>query len=308
VPTASTFQYLSSEIATGSILAANVLPRPDGEFRHRAFDGGVQFTTSSAAHNLQCIRQTRRYFRYQSGKGIQISTGTLLKPNLNLEGLTSSGSTATATTKFTHNLLAGTVVTIAGAVESAYNGTFTVDQVIDAFRFTYIMGSVPTQPVASGLIYLSVVAWYGSTVRTGMYDSQNGFFFEFDGQNLWAVRRKSTDQLAGRVNCVQGNNYVTGATVNGVTPIFSKQLQPGDFIVIRGASYRVNDIFSDTVMTISPPYRGGNLLLGNTAIVTKTIDTRVPQSAWNMDKCDGTGPSGFVLDLSKMNMFYMDYS
>jgi len=308
VPTASTFQYLSADIATGSILSANVLPRPDGEYRHRAFDGGVQFTTSSSAPNLQCIRQTRRYFRYQSGKGLQISTGTLLKPNLNLEGLTATGSTATVTTKFPHNTNAGTVITVAGANESAYNGTFTVDQIIDAFRFTYIMGSAPTASPASGLVYVSVINWYGSTVRVGIFDSQNGFFFEYDGQNLWAVRRKSTDQISGRVNCVQGNNYITGATVNGVTPIFTKQLQPGDFIVIRGASYRINDIFSDTVMTISPPYRGGNLLAANTTSITKTIDTRVPQSAWNMDKCDGTGPSGLVLDLSKMNMFYIDYS
>ena len=32
------------------------------------------------------------------------------------------------------------------------------------------------------------------------------------------------------------------------------------------------------------------------------------RSQWNIDKADGTGPSGFVLDLTKIQMAYMDYS
>ena len=29
---------------------------------------------------------------------------------------------------------------------------------------------------------------------------------------------------------------------------------------------------------------------------------------WNLDRCDGTGKSGYSLDVTKMQMFYMDYS
>ena len=43
-------------------------------------------------------------------------------------------------------------------------------------------------------------------------------------------------------------------------------------------------------------------------IATKTIDTRVPQEDWSIDPCDGTGPTGYNLDLSKIQMIYMDYS
>jgi hypothetical protein len=33
----------------------------------------------------------------------------------------------------------------------------------------------------------------------------------------------------------------------------------------------------------------------------------VPQSAWNLDKFDGTGPSGFVLDITKIQIFTIDF-
>jgi len=43
-------------------------------------------------------------------------------------------------------------------------------------------------------------------------------------------------------------------------------------------------------------------------IVTKTVETEWSQSDWNLDRCDGTGKSGYTLDPTKMQMFYMDYS
>jgi hypothetical protein len=43
-------------------------------------------------------------------------------------------------------------------------------------------------------------------------------------------------------------------------------------------------------------------------VVSKTIDTRIPQSAWNIDRMDGTGASLMNLDLTKMQMFYIDFT
>ena len=34
---------------------------------------------------------------------------------------------------------------------------------------------------------------------------------------------------------------------------------------------------------------------------------RVPQNQWNIDKCDGTGTSGFNINTSKTNLFYLDF-
>jgi hypothetical protein len=308
IPSNTVFQIVANSTPTGTIASANVYVRPDGYYVHRPFDGGVQFTTGSSAPGIQTIRQTRRYFRYQSGKGIQISTGTILKPNINLDDLSASGTTITVTTKVQHQINPGATIVVSGANESAYNGTFVVSQVLNAFQFVYTANSVPTNSPATGLPVASVSNWYGASNRLGLFDSQNGIFFEYDGQTLYAVRRKSTDQIAGLVNVTNNSAYVTGATVNGVTTKFSKQLAPNDFIVIRGMSYRVMNILSDTAMTISPPYRGQTLSGLNTAIVSKTVDIKVPQSQFNMDKLDGTGPSGLVLDLTKMQMWYMDYS
>ena len=36
------------------------------------------------------------------------------------------------------------------------------------------------------------------------------------------------------------------------------------------------------------------------------VDTPVPQSQWNADRLDGTGPSRFVLDMTKSQVFFMD--
>jgi hypothetical protein len=102
------------------------------------------------------------------------------------------------------------------------------------------------------------------------------------------------------VSITAGTQAVTGTNTQ-----FAEQLKPGDYIVIRGMSYLVQSITSNTAMTIYPEYRGATV--GNCA-VSKTINTRFAQSAWNIDKCDGTGASLFNLDLTKMQMFYIDYS
>lgn len=302
----SVFSFYANAVPTGTITGGNLYVRPLGQALHRAFDGGVIFSTNSQSHNQQFIRQTRRYFRYQSGKGIQVSTGTSLKPNFNVDQISSSGTTVTVVSKQAHNLIPGAGITVANAVETAYNGSFTVNSVIDSYTFTYTALAVPSASPASGNYVVSASSWYGATNRVGMFDNQNGIFFEFDGQTLFACKRSSTYQLSGFISVSPNSQTVTGQTVNGVSTVFSKQLTPGDFVVIKGMSYRVDSIQSDTQITILPQYRGAVPITN--AIMSKTIDYKIPQSQFNLDKMDGTGPSGVNLDLSKMQMFYLDYS
>ena len=75
------------------------------------------------------------------------------------------------------------------------------------------------------------------------------------------------------------------------------QNKPGDYLVIRGMSYQVQSIISDTSMIIYPEYRG---VTASGVVCSKTIDTKYPQSSWNIDKCDGTGASRFNLDLTNL--------
>jgi hypothetical protein len=290
---------------TFSLIQAFLYPRQPGYIEQRPFDGGVQFSNETAYHGYQDIRQTRRYFRYQSGKGIQFSTGTILKPPFYVDSLTSSGTTVTVNTKYPHGLLTGSSIVVAGASPAAYNGTFTVTATTP-LTITYTAGSAPASSPATGFpISVSPNTWYGGSNRIGMFDQQNGFFFEFDGQQLYAVIRKSVDQLSGNVTVTQNSQ-----TVTGVNTFFSTQLKPLDQIVIRGMSYTVQQILSNTSMIIYPEYRGQS---GSNNIVSKTIETRVAQSNWNIDTVNSgtrsaTNPNGFLLDLTKMQMFYMDYS
>ena len=309
VTSSRTFTYYTygpNPAGLGTAGGANIFVRPQAQFLHRAFDGGVVFSSNANANYEQAVRQTRRYFRYQSGKGIQISSGTILKPNLQIDSMTYSSGTGLVTvqTKEQHNLQPSSTLIIFGATEVGYNGTFTTYSVTGFNTFTYIPLSVPSSLIASGNYYASVTGWYGCSNRLGAYDFQNGLFFEFDGQNIYAVRRNSTFQISGKVTVVFGSSTVTQSSASFPT-YFNKQLNIGDFIVIRGQQYKIDGIASDTSLTITPSYRGTS---SDFCIVSKTQDLRIPQSQWNLDKCDGTGPSGYNLDLSKMQMFYIDYS
>lgn len=283
---------------------ANVYARPQGQVLHRPFDGGVIFSANANSNNQATIRQTRRYFRYQSGKGIQISSGTVLKPNLQLDSLSASGTTITVQTREQHNLVPGVAVTVSGASDAAYNGTYTIENVTGFNKFTYTSLTAPTAAVGAGPYYASVFSWHGCANRLGIYDSQNGLFWEFDGATLYAVRRSSTFQLSGKVTATNGSNVITQTGADFPTN-FSNQIKIGDFVVIRGQSYQVNGIASNTSLTITPSYRGAT---AQYAIISKTVDVKIPQSEFNLDTIDGSGPSGYNIDLSKMQMFYIDYS
>ena len=302
----TTFSYYVQSTPSGTLTysSAAIYVRPQAQFLHRPFDGGVLFSSNANSNYESAIRQTRRYFHYQSGKAIQFSSGTILKPYATIDSLVASGTTITVQTREKHNMQPGVTITVYGANETAYNGTFTVTSVTAYNSFTYTALTTPSSSQASGNYGLTVVSWNGAVSRLGGFDLQNGNFFEFDGNTIYAVKRNSVYQASGKVTVTNGSNTVT--QTNAAFPTaFSKQIQVGQFIVLRGMSYRVTEIASDTSLTISPSYRG---LSASYAVISVTQDIKVPQSQWNLDKMDGTGPSGYVLDLSKMQMFYVDWT
>ena len=393
--------------------------RPDGAFLHRPFDGGVEIDAGTSP-NSSIVRQTRKYFRYQSGKGIQCSVAINFNPsriintisadfnttlpsqtyinNVNnnasgsynisgddrdgrvlgenspitltkgdillLEvnasghplwvkaeqsigsgnpvttGITNNGTDsgtitwdttsvtagtyyyncqnhatmngqiivedtpaattiATATTKYPHGLTRGNTITVKGSNDNAFNGQFEIKGFTE-FTFSYYLTSATNTTVPDGIVSYNIDSWANSAVRCGLFDYQNGMFFEFDGSDLYTVRRSSVQQLTGTVNVTKGSNIMTGEDTN-----FSGQLTKGGRIVIRGGSYKITNIPDKTTLHIQPAYKGVSAL---GVIATKTEDIRVPQSQWNIDKADGTGPSGFVLDITKIQMAYIDYS
>ena len=379
-----------------------VYVRPQGYSLHRPFDGGVEMSTGVSTSYASIIRQTRKYFRYQSGKGLQTSFGINFKPTIDIEkAVKLSNTTFQCTTRRPHGLINGLYVriseakTAAGATSTVYNGVFQVT-VVDSLNFTCIATStIPNSPdnMAYGFPQFNVEEWQNGAIRAGMFDFQNGMFFEFDGQKIYAVRRSSTQQIAGTAAALQGTEWVFGTGTS-----FTTQLVAGDMIVMRGQSYKVSSIISDTRLTIKPEYKGssgiekefnpgngtsgvvriadskfviqnhgftnnlpvvydaidgtpiGGLINGRVyyinlidnnnfylkatpdagtnvtissvgagtphsftpaksgIIITKTVDTRTPQEEWSIDPCDGTGPTGYNLNLNTIQMAYIDYS
>jgi hypothetical protein len=394
--------YASTYASVSYAYSTFIYTRPQGYNLHRPFDGGVEMSVGVGSSWAQIIRQTRKYFRYQSGKGLQTSFGINFKPTIDLEDVIRlSPTTFQAETRRPHGLINGLYIEISqaetstGGLSTLYNGIFQVT-VISPTVFTCLATTtLPTgaEARAYGFPQFYVRNWTNGAVRAGMFDFQNGMFFEYDGQKIYAVRRSSTQQIAGTVAALQGSEFVFGT---GTT--FTTQLDVGDYIVLRGQSYKISSITSDTRLTIKPEYKGstgtekefnpgdgstgvvraaddkfvitghgfsnnlpvvynsidgtpiGGLINGRTyyvdlidnnsfalkatpdslsdvaiadagagtphsftpaksgIIVTKTVDTRTPQEEWSLDKCDGTGVTGYNLNLGTIQMAYMDYS
>ena len=181
-----------------------------------------------------------------------------------------------------------------------WNGTLKVTAIINDLTFRVQLLGQPSDASSQGLVEYYVQNWANSALRCGLMDDQNGLYFEYDGQEIAVCRRSSTAQVSGYASVDFRSGEITGTAT-----AWQSQLSVGGSIVIRGQTYIVLRIDSDTLMYISPGYRGAT---ANRVIITKTEVTRVPQSQWNIDVCDGTGPSGFYLNINKIQMAYMDYS
>lgn len=311
VPTPTTIRFparTTGVLNVSSALTGILYARPDSFFTHRPFDGGVQLGTGGPQHGAQAIRQSKKYIRYQSGKGIMYTTGALFAPNYNLASAVAVDYPANSLITFTtddtdHGLQPGGVIEVSGFNSFEYNGIYTVENIISARSFR-VRALVPLSTLNATLgpdAKLSIKSWAGSTVRVGAFDDQNGIFYQFDGQQMSVVRRSSTFQLTGQIAISTESNLVTGTGTR-----FTQQLKVHDKVVIRGMTHTVTGIASDTSLTVAPDWRGVNSITGAKMCLTEELV--VPQSQWNIDKLDGTGPSGYNLIPQRMQMIGIQYS
>jgi len=273
----------------------------DGLSLHRPYDGGVELIPSKNS-DAQLIRQTRRYFRYQSGKGIQISLAVNFSAPVEIMVLSRAEDVATVTTRRPHRLSSGLTIVIENADDPGWNGEFEISTINDIQSFSFFLNQsrLPQQTTSGGIPLFYVKNWTNSLLRCGLYDEQNGVYFEYNGEELFACRRSSVQQLPGYVSVEFNSPIITGENTN-----FMSQLTQGDKVVVKGQSYKVVEVTNNTLLYVQPVYRGASQA---NVIMTLTVDTKVPQSQWSEDHADGTGATGYFLDINRIQMVYMDYS
>jgi len=311
IPSPTTIRYITRNpgtVDTTTEIDGSVYIRPDSFFSHRAFDGGVQLGTGGPQHGGQAIRQSKKYIRYQSGKGAMYNTGCLFAPSYDVRSVTASGTASGSTITIVtddndHGLQSGCTIKLSGVQTTGYDGQYVVNSIIDERTFTVNATTALGNTTADigAICQIATYQWHGAVVRSGPFDDQNGIFFQYDGQTLAVGRRTSTFQVAGTIAIGTDKNVVLGTNTR-----FIDQLQEGDRVVIRGMTHVISHIESNTECYVTPDFRGVNDVTG--VKMSKVQDVIIPQSEWNLDRLDGTGPSGYELDVTKMQMIGMQFS
>jgi hypothetical protein len=305
---------------TVSTASTEVYVRSEAVGLHRYVDGGVQIKPGSPAPNTQIIRQTRKYFRYQSGKGIQFSTGVLVSPTYDILRLSVTTNVFDPVNFPFYELnidldsehgfaqpdeyRAGALIEISGLTvasgPSLYNGIYRVVNVVGPKSLTIRIDPSITDFAPGGIGRVGVVEYRDAAVRDGMFDEQNGIYYEYNGKELSAVIRASTQQLTGTLNLTQDSSAITGIDTKFLT-----QIAVGDYIVIKGCTYKITSIADNENMVVQPDIRTQT---ENNVRFNKVVERQTFRSDFNLDRLDGSGPSGFVFNPLRMQMIFMDYS
>lgn len=119
---------------------------------YRSSDQGAPNLTGSVGSLVSLLRQC--LVTGYSGANFQINS------------ITRSGTTATATIASTGTLFTGMSVTISGASDALYNGTFTIT-VASSTTFTYTMGGTPAASPAVGTLVMAPSFGISSITRSG---------------------------------------------------------------------------------------------------------------------------------------------
>ena len=311
-PTTAVFFSRGFGVISGTPIG-QVYTRGDAFFIHRPLDGGVSLGTGQPTYGSHAIRMSKKYIRYQSGKAINYNTAALFAPNYDVRSITASGLSAGSqitivTDELDHGLQANATIQLNGMTANPeFAGTYTVNTVVDERTFIVLAntGLSSQNPQITNPTYINHQTWIGSTIRAGTFDDQNGMFWQYDGQNMAVGVRTSTFQLAGTINLTTGTTLITGNFSR-----LDQQLVPGDRVVIKGMTHVVTAITSATQMYVTPPWRGFSNV--SSVKAAKTTETIVPQSNWNIDRCDGSlgpfNPSGYNLLPWKMQMICLQWT
>ena len=313
---------------------------------YNALGGAVSSTgtlmrceTGTSQYGYGVIR-SRRAVRYRPGQGMlgrftakftQVSTG-----------IVSIGGTGTVSVEATSHLLStGDYVNITGTQN--FNGTFGPITVVDPDNFTfYASGNANTESTSDSPPLAATVKgenYAGLKLGVDGYSQRAGFFTQeqalqvgFDGKHFGVLRQNGGKAHIQEIQVLTVNTgedvtvTLNDASVTFTTAATTAEEQAKeiyDALIGASPSFEQSWILEwheDRVVALSKsvgPLAGAFTVSGNgspagtytlttlqSGVAHTTSWTR--QNSFSLDKLDGTGPSGMVLDPSKLNVFQVN--
>lgn len=145
--------------------------------------------------------------------------------------ITRSGGTATVTTPTPHNFITGQNVTISGANETDYNGTFAVT-VTSGVTFTYTVPGSPATPATGTILYSR-----GNAGWTKPFTGTNkAAFKQGSGSNGFYIRVQDDAPGAGGAREARVVGYETMVNVDTGTDLFPTAVQFTNGMFVRKSS------------------------------------------------------------------------
>lgn len=197
----------------------------------------------------------------------------------------------------------------------------------------YSFGSLQTRKrlryrAGQGVVQRFTALWSApaasTTVVAGMGTSEAGYYFGYNGTAFGilhatgGVREIRTFTVSAATSSggtatfrLNGLDYevtlATSATTTLTANDIASQTFPGWKVEARGATvvFLANAV-GEKAGTFSFTLGGAVGTAGSfaqTLVGAETTNVWIPQTTWNGDKCDGTGPSGFTLNPAKGNVF-----
>lgn len=152
---------------------------------------------------------------------------------------------------------------------------------------------------------------------SGAHSVLNNMYFQYVSGTtniiLWVIGIPDYNQITvGFLPTVTGFTIPSAAlqaTNAWILPTtrFQDQLRVNDRFTIRGMTHQVTSIQGQGILTMNPPYRG-TVSIATGVKMCKIKELRIPQTQFNRDRMDGTGPSGYIVDLNKQQMIGLQYT
>lgn len=169
----------------------------------------------------------------------------------------------------------------------------------------------------------------GTLQTVGAGNVESGYYFGYQGTNFGVMRHNGGIREVRTLTVATGVASTTNVTIelNGTSSVHSvaggsnifqtaHEISNKDFTKQGGGWYAQSVGGAVVFIALMPGARTGSYSASGTGLtatfartaagVAQVIDF-VSQSAWNIDKMDGKGASGFALDTSKGNVYQVGY-